>query len=996
MPTLPMVGDELAGYRLRGVLGRGGMSVVYEAENPRLGSTVALKVLAPELATDDVFRARFLKESRTAASLNHPNVIPIYDMGTHEDLLFIAMRYVAGQDLRAVLKAKHVLAPEQAVLVCGQAGRALDVAHRHGLVHRDVKPGNILVEHGADEDEPDHIYLTDFGITKHAASRSGLTATGEFMGTIDYIAPEQIQGRPVDGRADIYSLGCVMYECLTGRVPFAKDVDAAVIWAHVEEMPTSPSSVQPTLPREIDEVVGRALAKDPADRYATCREFITAARGAVGAPAPTTGTGTSHTATILAGPAAAAAAAAATGAAPAPAAAPAVGREATAPQQPSYFPPAPPSPTGGQPPGSPPPTGQPPRGPRWPGRLDRRLLAGLSALVLVIAAVAGVLIWRSTSGGSSTPSASGSPTTAQQTGWQLGAASPFPVQQLHAAVLYGRIWLAGGLTGSSEATAKATDKTEYYDLASHAWKAGPGLPFPVHHAMLVAYQGKVWLIGGFRPQGPNLTAAASDKVLSLDPAKGRWVEGPPLHHARAAGAAEVVGNQIVVVGGRTGGQHPAEVPQTEIFNGQRWKDATDIPVPGDHLAAVTDGTYLYALGGRKLEPAANHTAVQRFDPATGQWTQLTPMPAANSDFGAAFVGGQLITFGGENGLSVFGTTRAYDLAAKTWSTLPSLHDARHGMGVAVIGNTIYAIDGASQPGHAGSTNTLQTFVATPAPAAVQVSGTWTLGHFSPFPVQQLPAAVRNQSQIWLAGGLTGTSEATARATDKTEYYDTTVKQWSPGPNLRFPVHHAMIVYYKGQLWLIGGFLPQGPNLTAGVSDKVLKLDASTGRWVEGPPLHHARAAGAAAVVDNEIVVVGGRTGGQHPAEVPQTEIFNGKSWHDARSIPVPGDHLAAVTDGRYVYALGGRKLEPAANHTAVQRFDPATGQWTQLTPMPVANSDFGAAYIGGQLITFGGENGLTVYGTTRSYNLASQRWSTLPALHDARHGIGAAVIGNTV
>ena len=329
MPTLPMVGDELAGYRLRGVLGRGGMSVVYEAENPRLGSTVALKVLAPELATDDVFRARFLKESRTAASLNHPNVIPIYDMGTHEDLLFIAMRYVAGQDLRAVLKAKHVLAPEQAVLVCGQAGRALDVAHRHGLVHRDVKPGNILVEHGADEDEPDHIYLTDFGITKHAASRSGLTATGEFMGTIDYIAPEQIQGRPVDGRADIYSLGCVLYECLTGRVPFAKDVDAAVIWAHVEEMPTTPSSLQPTLPRDIDEVISKALAKDPADRNATCREFITAARGVLGAPSSATGTGTSHTATILAGPAAAAAAATAA----ATAAAPAVGRDATAPQQ---------------------------------------------------------------------------------------------------------------------------------------------------------------------------------------------------------------------------------------------------------------------------------------------------------------------------------------------------------------------------------------------------------------------------------------------------------------------------------------------------------------------------------------------------------------------------------------------------------------------------------------------------------------------------------------
>src|SRR5215469_14997307 len=334
MPTLPMVGDELAGYRLRGVLGRGGMSVVYEAENPRLGSTVALKVLAPDLATDDVFRARFLKESRTAASLNHPNVIPIYDMGTHEDLLFIAMRYVAGQDLRAVLKAKHVLAPEQAVLVCGQAGRALDVAHRHGLVHRDVKPGNILVEHGADEDEPDHIYLTDFGITKHAASRSGLTATGEFMGTIDYIAPEQIRGRPVDGRADIYSLGCVLYECLTGRVPFAKDVDAAVIWAHVEEMPTAPSSLQPNLAPGIDAVIGQALAKDPDDRYSTCREFITAARAAFGATSTTPHTATvlaaaPHAATALATPAPSAAAPAPSAAGSAPsAAAPAV-RETT-------------------------------------------------------------------------------------------------------------------------------------------------------------------------------------------------------------------------------------------------------------------------------------------------------------------------------------------------------------------------------------------------------------------------------------------------------------------------------------------------------------------------------------------------------------------------------------------------------------------------------------------------------------------------------------------
>ncbi len=276
-PSLPLVGEELAGYRLRSVLGRGGMSVVFQAENPRLGSVVALKVLAPELAANDVFRTRFLQESRIAASLNHPNVIPIYDTGPCGELLYIAMRYVAGADLRAVLKAHERISPAQALLLVGQAGRALDAAHRHGLVHRDVKPANILIERGADDD-PDHVYLADFGITKNALSRSGLTETGQFVGTIDYIAPEQIQGKPVDGRADIYSLGCVLYECLTGRVPFLKDLDAAVIWAHVEELPTLPSAVRPELPDGIDDVIARALAKDPDDRYQTSREMIGAAR----------------------------------------------------------------------------------------------------------------------------------------------------------------------------------------------------------------------------------------------------------------------------------------------------------------------------------------------------------------------------------------------------------------------------------------------------------------------------------------------------------------------------------------------------------------------------------------------------------------------------------------------------------------------------------------------------------------------------------------------
>jgi serine/threonine protein kinase len=290
MSGLPLVGDEFAGYRIRSVLGRGGMSVVYQAENLRLSNVIALKVLAPELASDDVFRARFLEESRIAASLNHPNVIPIYDMGSHDDLLYIAMRYVSGTDMRQMIKKRGRILPATALFLVGQAARALDAAHRKGLVHRDVKPGNLLIERGGDEADPDHVYLADFGITKHAMSRSGLTSTGQFLGTIDYVAPEQIRGTSVLGLADQYSLGCVLYECLTGRVPFEKDLDAAIIWAHVEETPTMPAVLRPELPPEIDEVFGRVLAKRPDERYGSCREFVDAARMALGVLAPTTET----------------------------------------------------------------------------------------------------------------------------------------------------------------------------------------------------------------------------------------------------------------------------------------------------------------------------------------------------------------------------------------------------------------------------------------------------------------------------------------------------------------------------------------------------------------------------------------------------------------------------------------------------------------------------------------------------------------------------------
>jgi hypothetical protein len=272
---LPRIGTMFAGYGLEGVLGRGGMSVVYRADNARLGNKIALKVLSPELSENDDFRERFVRESRVAASISHPNIIPIYDAGDSDGLLYIVMRYIDGADLKALLRREGPLPVERACRLIGQVGGALHAAHERGLIHRDVKPGNILIERvEAGEHVLEHVYLADFGLTKHAQSRSGLTHTGQFMGTVDYVAPEQIEGKPVDRRADVYSLGCVLYECLTGLVPFHRDNDVAVLWAHVQEPFPPVSSVRSDLPPELDEVISRATAKAPADRYQTALELV--------------------------------------------------------------------------------------------------------------------------------------------------------------------------------------------------------------------------------------------------------------------------------------------------------------------------------------------------------------------------------------------------------------------------------------------------------------------------------------------------------------------------------------------------------------------------------------------------------------------------------------------------------------------------------------------------------------------------------------------------
>jgi serine/threonine-protein kinase len=275
-------GTEFAGYRIERTLGRGGMSVVYLAEHEWLQRRVALKVLAPQLAEDERFRERFVRESRLAASLDHPNVIPIYEAGASGGDLFIAMRYVGGTDLRTLLHEAGALEPPRAIAIVHQVAAALDAAHEQGLVHRDVKPGNVLLARPRGAEEGEHVYLSDFGLTKRSASDSGVTGTGQFVGTLDYAAPEQFTGGTPAARTDVYSLGCVLFECLAGRPPFRAENDAGLMYAHQQEQPPTLTAERADLPRAIDAVITRAMAKAPEERYESAGELASQASRALG------------------------------------------------------------------------------------------------------------------------------------------------------------------------------------------------------------------------------------------------------------------------------------------------------------------------------------------------------------------------------------------------------------------------------------------------------------------------------------------------------------------------------------------------------------------------------------------------------------------------------------------------------------------------------------------------------------------------------------------
>ena len=274
------IGTDFLGYRIEELIGRGGMGVVYRAYDLRLKRPVALKLVTPALARDERFRARFARETELVMSLEHPNVVPIYDAGDVDGRLYLAMRLVDGTDLGSLLRNDGALEPARTIAICAQIASALDAAHARGLVHRDVKPSNVLL------DSSEHVYLADFGLTRHFDDPIGESGEERSIGTPAYLAPEQLEGLAVDGRADVYSLGCVLYECLTGERVFVRGSRLAEAWAHLEEEAPRASRTRRGLPEPVDRVISRALAKEPDQRYSTCAALTVAAEDALGLRRP--------------------------------------------------------------------------------------------------------------------------------------------------------------------------------------------------------------------------------------------------------------------------------------------------------------------------------------------------------------------------------------------------------------------------------------------------------------------------------------------------------------------------------------------------------------------------------------------------------------------------------------------------------------------------------------------------------------------------------------
>ncbi|MFC7451014.1 protein kinase domain-containing protein [Rhodococcus daqingensis] len=941
-----------AGFEGATEVGRGGFGVVYRCLQPSLGRIVAIKVLTSDLDAEN--RERFLREGYAMGGLSgHPNIVNVLQVGvTATGRPYIVMHYHPRDSLAIQVRREGPLPWPDAIRIGVKLAGALETAHRAGTLHRDVKPANILL---TDYGEPQ---LTDFGIAHIAGGYE--TATGGFTGSLAFTAPEVLKGESPTARSDVYGLGATIFALITGRAAFERRTGEPLVaqFLRIGSQPV-PDLRPQGIPNDVCAAIEKAVATDPADRYASAADFgydLQVAQRHLG----------------LRSDQMALAAEVQTGQV----------TEAHHPgyavhSEPPYRPQLEPHPSG--------PPAWPSTGPQWPapgppggpptGR-RRGVLVALALITVVVAVVGGgYLLARQTSGGNGRGAEGGTvaapvdPTAA----WRSVRDARVARQQTAVTEADGTIWVFGGLDEDG-----VSAKQEGYDPAIDTWKAGPDLPVPLNHAMAVTFNEEPVVIGGWQADGQNLTAVASDRVMAMR--DGRWVDLPPLNRPRAAGAAAVVGGKIVVTGGQADG---ALVPTTEVFDGATWTTARDLPTPREHLAAVSDGTYVYAVGGRDLASDKNSAALERFDPVAGTWSSLPDLPTPRGGLGATFIDGRIMAVGGEEPTRVLPTVEAFDVVAGTWMQMPALRTPRHGMAVASVGNTVYAIGGATEATHAESTAVSEALQI--APRKTQWAPAWRPLRDAPIARQQAPAAM-SDGTIWVFGGLDATG-----STPKVEGYDPAIDTWKSGPDLPLPLNHAMAVDYRGELVVLGGWMPEGPNQTATASDRVLAL--RNGAWVDLPRLDRPRAAGAAAVVADKIVV----TGGQADDELlSSTEVFDGTTWATAADIPTSREHLGAVSDGRYLYAVGGRNLASDKNTGAFERFDPVSGDWATLPSLPTPRGGLGAAFIDGRIVVIGGEEPTRVLSAVEAYDVSTGTWSNLPAMPTVRHGMAVAVVGHTV
>ena len=598
------------------------------------------------------------------------------------------------------------------------------------------------------------------------------------------------------------------------------------------------------------------------------------------------------------------------------------------------------------------------------------LIAGAAGLVALLLVISGVYFISSRDKGEgSTTAAASQPTTETQAGWKPITNARVAREAAATTQADGTIWIFGGIGADGH----VSGRHEGYDPAIDSWKGGDDLPVPVQHAMSVTWTGHPVVLGGWRAEGAN-TRIATDKVWRV--VNSRWVELPPLLQPRAAGAAAVVGDRIVVTGGV--GSNGKLLNTTEIFDGTSWTLGAEMPTPRQMLAAASDGKVVYAVGGN--DGTADLPTVEAYDPAADTWTTLPALPQPRSDLGVAIADARLVAVGGLSAGQVLKSVAVIDLATKTWAGLPDMATARHGMAVAGVDKSVYAIGGSTGVDDTQVTSSAEALKL--APRKLQPASAW----------RSLPDAPTAQADDGVDGARRQDLDRRWHAPRRRrcrQWRATTRRPERGNRSLRCrsrcitrPRQHTAVRWWSS-----------GAPAT---NSRTHRTRFSPSVEAAGWSYRASRTPGRRRPQRSWVTSSWSSAGRTQKQLVPQTEVFDGQSWTDAADLPTPREHLAAVSDGFYVYTVGGRFLSADKNSAAFERFDPQSGKWTKLVDMPTPRGSYGATFIDGRIVAVGGEEPTRVLDTAEMYDIAEGKWIGLPPIPTARHGEVVATVGNTV